>query len=101
MEIPEHPSGITADWLTDTLRTAGVLRQARVTSLALEAVGTEKGITGHLARVRLDYDVAEVDAPPTLIAKCSAADPQARAIIHSLGIYEREVRFYDQLAVRS
>jgi hypothetical protein len=63
METPEHPNGITTDWLTDTLRTAGVLKQARVTSLALQAVGTEKGLTGHLARVRLDYDTGEADRP--------------------------------------
>ena len=100
METPEHPNGITTDWLTDTLRTAGVLKQARVTSLALQAVGTEKGLTGHLARVRLDYDTGKADAPRSLIAKCSAADPQARAMIHSMGMYEREVRFYEQLAAR-
>ncbi|HZG65319.1 MAG TPA: hypothetical protein VEZ12_01150, partial [Herpetosiphonaceae bacterium] len=101
METPAHPNDLTADWLTDTLRARGVLVQARVMSLTIQDLGTEKGITGHLARVRLDYDTSEPDAPRSLIAKCSAGDPQARAMIHSRGFYEREVRFYEQLAARS
>src|SRR5919202_3942101 len=101
VETPAHPNDLTADWLTDTLRAKGVLVQARVMSLTIQDLGTEKGITGHLARVRLDYDTRETDAPRSLIAKGSASDLQARAIIHSRGFYEREVRFYEQLATRS
>ncbi len=101
METPAHPNDLTGDWLTDTLRATGVLAQARVTSLTIQDLGTEKGMTGQLARVRLAYDAAETDAPRSLIAKCSAADPQARAMIHSMGFYEREVRFYEQFAARS
>ena len=101
METPVYPDDLTTDWLTDTLRAAGVLQQACITSLTIQDLGAEKGMTGQLARVRLDYDPHEPAAPRSLIAKCSAADPQARAMVHAMGFYEREVRFYAQLAARS
>ena len=75
MEPPAHPNDLTADWVTNTLRATGVLQQARVTSVATHNLGTEKGMTGHLARVRLDYDTSETDTPRSLIAKCSCGEP--------------------------
>ena len=100
MDFPAHPDNLTADWLTDTLRATGVLRQASVTSLTIQDLGTEKGMTAQRARLRLAYDTVDPDGPRSLIAKCSAADPQARAMIHAMGFYEREVCFYEQLAAR-
>ena len=101
METPGHPDDLTADWLTDTLRKTGVLMQARVTARTIQDLGTEKGMTGQIIRMRLDYDRFETDAPRSLIAKFSSPDLQAREVIHAMGFYEREVRFYEQLAARS
>jgi Ecdysteroid kinase-like family len=101
VKIPVHPDGVTAEWLTDTLRATGTLTHARVTTLETQLLGSEKGMTGQLARLGLAYDRDEVAAPRSLIAKFSAADPQARAVIHGMGFYEREVRFYEQLAGQS
>jgi hypothetical protein len=63
----------------------------------IEGVG-EHGMTGHLLRLRLSYDRQEPGAPSSLVAKFSASAPEERAIVHSFGFYEREVRFYQQLA---
>jgi hypothetical protein len=101
VKIPVQPDGVTVEWLTDTLRATGVLSHARVTALETQLLGSEKGVTGQLARLGLTYDRDEVAAPRSLIAKFSAADPQARALIHGMGFYEREVRFYEQLAGQS
>ena len=101
MEIPVAPDGLTAEWLTDALRTSGALTHARVTALETQLLGHVKGTTGQLATLRLTYDRDEVHAPRSLIAKFSAPDPQARALIHGMGFYEREVRFYQQLAGQS
>ena len=101
MKLPIHPNSLTVEWLTDTLRATGALTHARITAFETQLLGSEKGTTGQLARLRLAYDSDEVDAPRSLIAKFSAADPQARAIIHGMGFYEREVRFYEQLASQS
>ncbi len=101
MTFPVHPADISVEWLTDTLRATGVLTHARVTELETVLLSTEKGTTGHLARLQLGYSHAEADAPRSLVAKFSAADPQARALIHGMGFYEREVRFYEELAAQS
>jgi len=101
LETPFHPDAVSTEWLTDVLRASGALTHARVTSLTTHLLGGEKGMTGQLARLRLGYDTDETDAPRSLIAKFSAPDPQVRALPHAMGFYEREVRFYQQLAGRS
>jgi Ecdysteroid kinase-like family len=101
MKIPFHPDDITAEWLTDALRTSGTLMHARVMALETQLLEHEKGLTGQLVRLSLGYDADETDAPRALIAKFSAPDPQARAMPHAMGFYEREVRFYQQLADQS
>ena len=58
-------------------------------------------MTGQLVRLRLRYQDEPPGRPETLIAKFSAAEPAARAIINALGHYEREVRFYDSLSTRT
>jgi len=45
-------------------------------------------------RVIPRYEGAAGDAPQTLIAKHATQFEQARAQMHALGLYEREVRFY-------
>src|SRR5258706_7133007 len=98
MKIPFHPDAITAAWLTDALPATGTLTHARVTALETQLLEHEQGLTGQLARLSLGYDADETNAPRALIAKFSAPDPQARAMPHAMGFYEREVRFYEQLA---
>ena len=101
MKIPRDPDALTAEWLTEALASTGVLPHGRVASHDIELLGGDKGMTGRIARVRLGYDRALVDAPRSVIAKLSASDPDARASIHGMGFYEREARFYEQLASRS
>jgi hypothetical protein len=101
LETPLHPDAITVEWLTKALQASGALTHAHVTARTTRLLGKAKGLTGQLARVSLDYDTDHTDAPRSLIAKFSAADPQARAMLHAMGFYEREVRFYQQLAHKS
>jgi aminoglycoside/choline kinase family phosphotransferase len=98
MEIPVHPEALTPEWLTLALRTTGAIKRATVRSVQTHEIGEVGGITGRLVRVRLVYDVDEQDAPRSLIAKLTAPDPRMRATVHALGMYEREVRFYQQVA---
>ena len=96
--IPLTMDEVTADWLTAALRASGVLNDARVSSIDRVRVGAGVGILGELARVTLTYDRAAPGAPKTLIAKIPTADPGVRAIAHMLGYYEREIRYYRDLA---
>ena len=69
-----------------------------MTSLTVRVLDHKKGITGHLVRLQIDYDQEEAAAPHSLIAKFFSPLPDVRAQFHLMGFYEREVRFYEQLA---
>jgi hypothetical protein len=101
VKSPVHPDDLTAEWLTDALASTGALTHGRVTSCNIQQLVSDKGMTGPIARVHLVYDRDTLDAPRSLVAKFSAPDSEFRAIIHGMGFYEREVRFYEQLAGRS
>ena len=98
MEFPVHPGAFTATWLTDCLRASGAVDQATVVAFRCVPVDAGNGMTGVLVRVILTYNLAEPQAPATLVAKFSDPDPEFRAMVHSMGFFEREVRFYSEFA---
>jgi hypothetical protein len=100
LEIPADVGGITPDWLTGCLRDGGVVEQARVVSIDVRPVGF-KGMTGQISQLLISYDQNEHGVPSSLVAKFSEPDPNGRAVVHSMGFYEREVRFYQELAGKS
>jgi Phosphotransferase enzyme family len=95
--IPDTPALLTAEWLTAALRAGGTLPPdgPRVTAVTASPVGT--GQMCDSVRLTLTYD-GEASAPPTLVAKLPAADPTSRTTAKTLGSYETEVRFYQELA---
>lgn len=95
--IPETPDQLTPGWLTDALTASApdVLDGAAVTGVEVAPVGT--GQMSDSLRLALRYD-RPTEAPVTLVAKLAAADPTSRSTAKSLGSYENEVRFYQQLA---
>ena len=98
MNFPQQPEQVTAEWLTDTLRQAGVLHEARVVSFEVKPLS---GIQGALAQntiITLDYDTFEDDAPQSIFAKFASSDSERRAVLRR--IYMQEVRFYQQFAHR-
>lgn len=97
-DFPRQPGALTAGWLTAALRASGAVSRARVTAFEVLPLSPEKGITGTLTALAMTYDVAEPDAPSRLVAKFSSDHPQLRAVVHSMGFFEREVRFYRELA---
>ena len=98
MLIPRRFEDITPAWLTSMFRESGVLGVAAVRSIAVEPIGVGVGFLGQLARLRLTYDRLEDGAPPTLIAKLPTLDPGGRQICQLFRFYEREIRFYRDLA---
>jgi Protein of unknown function (DUF1679)/Ecdysteroid kinase-like family len=97
MSVPSDADEIIPEWLTTVLRDAGAVESSRVTSIQSDPAG-RPGFAGHLRRLRISYDNLEPTAPRSLVAKFSASHPQARATVHSMGFYEREVGFYRELA---
>ncbi|MEU1208707.1 phosphotransferase [Nocardia sp. NPDC005825] len=90
---PAH--GLTPDWLDAAL--AEARGDARVVAVSSSAVGT--GQVAMSARVRLEYD-RPTTAPRSVIVKFADPDPDHRRRVRRDGAYEREVRFYRELAPR-
>lgn len=89
--FPREPESITAGWLSDVLA-------IHVSDFRLEQIAVGVGLLGRLYRVTLESD----DGPRTLIAKFPTLDELARkSICDPLNFYEKEVRFYEQVAAPS
>jgi hypothetical protein len=89
---------ITPEWLTEALRSRGVLGDARVVTADVRTLGHGEGFMGDLARVTLELDRDEPKAPRTLIAKLPTNTPKNRALGELMGAYQREILVYDELA---
>ena len=88
-DVPvQRPEDLTAGWLTE------VLGAGTVGSLRAERIGT--GQVSECYRVALDY--SEGHGPASVVLKVAASDPTSRQSGQTLGLYEREVRFYADVA---
>lgn len=85
--------------LQRALRAAGaVVPDAELVALRHRPIGL--GLTADTLRVEITW--RERDAgPSTLVAKIASTDPKAARTAASLGVHEREVRFYRDLAPRT
>lgn len=98
MTIPAGPQDLTADWMTDALRSTGVIKSVTVTKIEPQVIGEGSGFIGQIAKVALTYDKPEPGAPASLIAKFPGASEGGRAIGNTFDFYHREIRFYQEIA---
>jgi len=99
-EIPRRLDELTPAWLTGALRARGLLGGGRVAAARVDCIGDGVGYTGQVARAHLDLDgdAASRGAPATLIVKLPTLERRVRGAAEMLGAYEREIRFYEELA---
>jgi hypothetical protein len=93
LELVSHPDRITPEWLDAVLAKNGI--DARVTGFRHAPVGTGQMADNY--RLHLTYADKPEEAPDTLVAKVSSADPTSRAS-GAAGGYITEVKFYLDLA---
>jgi Phosphotransferase enzyme family len=94
--ISSGQNSLTPEWLTQVLRRAGAIDACSVAEVSIEPVGA--GQVADSFRCRLSYDDAESRAPRSVIAKLPAKDPTSRESGVVQRLYEREIRFYRELA---
>jgi hypothetical protein len=99
--IPKTIDAITADWLTQALRAGRSLGEGEVSSFSLEPIAAGVGFMGKLGKLTLNYRGAAGTAPQRLIVKLPTLDPGARGLGVVFRFYEREVRFYREIAGRA
>ncbi len=88
-QLIERPTDLTDEWLT------AVLGAGTVTGHEFERIGT--GQMSECYRVALRYADGDT-GPASVVLKVAAADPNSRQTGLALGLYEREVRFYAEIA---
>lgn len=93
---PETAEELSAEWLTDALRSSDVLDGAAISEFTLETVGADTGFLGELVRVTPSYEGGK--GPASFIIKFPVSDPEARATGENLRAFEREAQFYRQFA---
>ncbi len=90
---------IDREELEQTLRRSGTAVGAgELASVQAEPIGI--GAMADTLLVRLSWS-GDVTGPASLVAKLPSADPLAARTAASLGAYEREARFYAELAPRT
>ena len=90
--MPRNAAEITTDWLGNALG-------ARVAAIDVTPIGVGVGLMGALCRLSVTY--AAGSGPATLIAKFPAEGDSSRMVAELLGMYRKEVRFYEQLSKRA
>ncbi|MGH2399755.1 MAG: hypothetical protein ACRDF6_07900, partial [bacterium] len=98
VKLPAGPQELSAEWLTYALRETGTVSGSAVTGFDYAIIGEGVGVLGQLARVRLHYDAPEEGAPKSLVGKFPAAVRENRDLANLFRFYEREVRFYEEIA---
>ncbi len=100
MQLPRTLDDLTAEWLSWALSNGpahGELEPSAIVGVHAQLL-PQQGAYGQLARVQIDYANARSPGPRTLIAKLSSPDAQMRERENTKAAYEREVRFYLELA---
>lgn len=98
--LPTSIDAIDAPWMTSVLRTSGGIDgNTSVATVSIEPFQVGVGLLGQLARASLTYDGG--DGPASLIVKFPIDVPNQRGIADGMNAYEREVKFYTELAARS
>ncbi len=92
--VVERPADLTADWL------AAAIGAGTITDFSVERIGT--GQMSECYRVQLTYADGRPGSPgpDSVVLKVAATDPMSRQTGGSLGLYEREVCFYRDIAPR-
>ncbi len=92
--VVERPGDLTDAWLTTAIGAGPIA------DFSVERIGT--GQMSECYRVQLAYADSgpDADRPDSVVLKVAATDPMSRQTGVSLGLYEREVCFYRDIAPR-
>lgn len=98
--IPDDVLDPGTGWMTSVLRTSGAIDDTTtIASMEVEPFQVGVGLLGQLARASMVYDGGE--GPATLVLKWPIDVPAQRGMGDALNAYEREVRFYRELAAET
>ena len=89
INTPQTMDDVSAEWLSEVLA-------AEVTDISVQIIGAGQGFMGQLGRVQLSGP----DAPKSVIVKLPTSDPGGQVMGQMMRVWEREHRFYNEVASR-
>ena len=97
--LPTTTSEITAEWMTEALCGSGTIdADVSVAEVIADPADAGVGFMGEVATVGVRYDGDAGDAPTQMVAKFATQSPEIKTMMHPTRVYEREHKFYEQLA---
>jgi aminoglycoside phosphotransferase (APT) family kinase protein len=99
--FPVSLDAVDPAWLTKVLRARRLLSDSQVVvGFETKPIGLGFGQTGDSARLTLRYAQSQTSetAPASIFAKFATTDPVRRKASKTIGLYQREVNFYNVLA---
>ena len=97
MDIPERYEDITAEWLTEALRSGGVIGDQTVSTFQLEPLGADRSLTSSLARITVGYDRHADGLPDAMFVKFASRNPENRKYAADHSYFRREIELYKNL----
>ncbi|NKB98764.1 MAG: DUF1679 domain-containing protein [Pseudomonadales bacterium] len=89
--IPLNIDDVDPEWMSNLLG-------HHVADLTVRQIGQGVGIMGDIYRVGLQYEKQAAEAPSSLVVKLPSSFEENRTQGVALGMFEAEVRFYNELA---
>jgi len=99
--IPKRTKRITSEWLNKVLHDSGYLKDFNIESISREPWGVGEGFVSDMARLTITYDKESPELPKTMIVKMATNYRTALAVALQYNIYEKEIRFYTEIAPKS
>ncbi len=96
--LPDRIEDLTPEMVTELLGGSGVLGDGKVVAVRADDIGTGVGVFGAIARLHLTTDGAPSTAPKTVVAKLPTSAEANRSVGMALRLYEREARFFSDVA---
>lgn len=99
---PKKPSDITTEWMNYAFSEAGLCKPNTIMGIDVEPLGPHvKGLLSSICRVIISYKTPVQDLPKSVVIKFPPERDENRSFGSSWGVYEREIRFYRELANKS
>ncbi|MHA2050743.1 MAG: phosphotransferase [Promethearchaeota archaeon] len=101
LAIPKRTKRITSEWLNQVLHHSGYLEDSNIESISREPWGKGEGFMSDMARLTISYDKESPNLPKTMIVKMPTTFRTALEIGLQYNVYEKEIRFYTEIAPKS
>ncbi len=102
IEHPLSPKDITSEWMNYAFSEAGLCKPGSISSIDVQPLGTPViGLLSSLCRVVITYEANMPELPHSVVIKFPSELEENKNFGSNFGAYERELRFYRELAAIS